>query len=344
MAIHQRVMAFLVGSPGDLINLVAISSVFSYPMIGGRRAYLSKILSYQSDRDVRGRDGLTITNCIPYSEYKGPIDTLIVLSGENEFTAPSEDVIRWIRNRAPHVRRIVSVCVGAFVLAPTGLLDGKRVTTHWHHAAKLAQQYPRLKVDKDRIFIKDGKIYSTAGVTVGIDMALSIVEEDIGHSAVAAIAHTLVLYIRRPGNEPQFSNLLAQQANVSGTPMRDLPAWVKSHLTQKLDVNTLARVVAMSPRTFARQFEVHFRTTPARWVQSLRVEAACVHLSTGQAPLKAISKATGFRDEQALRRAFVQQLVMTPKEYRERFGVLRFSGSHPIGADHPTVGSTAKSA
>jgi transcriptional regulator GlxA family with amidase domain len=114
-------------------------------------------------------------------------------------------VIRWIRNRAPHVRRIVSVCVGAFVLAPTGLLDGKKVTTHWHHAAKLAQQYPRLKVDKDRIFIKDGKIYSTAGVTVGIDMALSIVEEDIGHSAVAAIAHTLVLYIRRPGNEPQFS-------------------------------------------------------------------------------------------------------------------------------------------
>ena len=123
MAIHQRVMAFLVGSPGDLINLVAISSVFSSPMIGGRPAYLSKILSYQSDRELRGRDGLTITNCIPYSEYKGPIDTLIVLSGENEFTAPSEDVIRWIRNRAPHVRRIVSVCVGAFVLAPTGLLD-----------------------------------------------------------------------------------------------------------------------------------------------------------------------------------------------------------------------------
>ena len=131
---------------------------------------------------------------------------------------------------------------------------------------------------------------------------------------------------------------------MSGTPMRDLPAWVKSHLTQKLDVNTLARVVAMSPRTFARQFEVHFRTTPARWVQSLRVEAACVHLSTGQAPLKAISKATGFRDEQALRRAFVQQLVMTPKEYRERCGVLKFSGSNAPPAERRTAGSTAKSA
>jgi transcriptional regulator GlxA family with amidase domain len=344
MPVHQRVMAFLVGSPGDLINLVAISSVFSYPTIGGRQAYLSKILSYQSDREVRGRDGLTITNCIPYSDYAGPIDTLIVLSGENEFAAPSPDVIQWIRSRALHVRRIVSVCVGAFVLAPTGLLDGKRVTTHWHHAAKLAQQYPKLKVEKDRIFIKDGRVYSTAGVTVGIDMALSIVEEDIGRDAVAAIAHTLVLYLRRSGNEPQYSTLLAQQADVSDTPMRDLPAWAKSHLTQKLDVNTLAKVVAMTPRTFARQFELHFRTTPARWIQSLRVEAACAHLSTGQSPLKVIARATGFRDEQALRRAFVQQLVMTPKEYRERFGVLRFNRSYSPSADHKTTGSTAKSA
>lgn len=128
--------------------------------------------------------------------------------------------------------------------------------------------------------------------------------------------------------------------------MRDLPARVKSRLTQKLDVNTLAKAAAMTPRTFARQFELHFRTTPARWVQSLRVEAARVHLSTGQSPLKAIARAAGFRDEQALRRAFVQQIAMTPKEYRDRFGMLRFSGSHSIGPGRGPIpaGSSEKSA
>jgi transcriptional regulator GlxA family with amidase domain len=174
---RPKVIAFLIGSPGDLINLVAISSVFSYPKIGGKPAYLSKILSMQSEREVRGRDGITVTNCVPHSEYMGPIDTLVIVGGESVFTEPSSDVIRWIRRRAGHARRIVSVCVGAFVLARTGLLDGKRVTTHWHHAARLAQQYPKLLVEKNKIFIKDGNIYTTAGVTAGIDMALSIVRK-----------------------------------------------------------------------------------------------------------------------------------------------------------------------
>jgi transcriptional regulator GlxA family with amidase domain len=319
------VIAFLVGSPGDLINLVSISSVFSYPQLEGRPAYQLKFLSTQETREVRGRDGLIVANCIPYSEYVGPIDTLIVVGGEYVATAPSQELIRWVRKRASQVRRIVSVCVGAFIVAPTGLLDGKRVTTHWHHAARLAQQYPKLTVEKDKIFIKDGKVYSTAGVTAGIDMALTIVEEDLGHAEVTAIAHTLVLYVRRPGNEAQYSTLLAQQADVSGTPMRSLPAWAKSRLTQKLDVNTLARAVAMTPRTFARQFELHFKTTPARWVQALRIEAACAHLSAEELPVKTIARLTGFRDEQSLRRAFLQQLSITPSQYRERFGLLKWN-------------------
>lgn len=326
MRIGPRVIAFLVGSPGDLMNLVAISSVFSYPIVQGKPAYLSIILSMQSEREVRGRDGITVANCIPYADYTGPIDTLIILGGENAFTDPSPDVIRWIRRRSAHARRIVSVCVGAFALAPTGLLDGRRVTTHWHHAEKLAKQYPKLLVEKDKIFIKDGNIYTTAGVTAGIDMALSIVEEDIGRAAVASIAHTLVLYVRRPGTEAQYSTLLAQQADVSGTPMRDLPAWATSRLTETLDVNTLAKAVAMTPRTFARQFELHFRTTPARWVQSLRIEAACAYLSAEELPLKAIARLTGFRDEQSLRRAFLQRLGILPKAYRERFGRLKRNG------------------
>lgn len=329
MPARQKTIAILVGSPGDLINLVSIASVFSYPKIDGKPVYVTKILSTQSKNEVQGFGGLTLGNCIPYSEYTGPIDTLVVIGGENAFTPQSPHLINWVRKRAAHVRRLVSVCVGAFILAPTGLLDGKRVTTHWHHAAKLAQHYPKIKVDKDRIYHKDGNIYSTAGATAGIDLALSIVEEDIGHAAAAAIAHTLLLYIRRPSYEPQYSTLLAQQADVSGTRMRDLPAWVKSRLTQKLDVHTLASAVAMTPRTFARQFELHFRTTPARWVQSLRVEAACVHLTTEELPIKAIAKLTGFRDEKSLRRAFAEQAVMGPKEYRQRFGLSRIGGLQP---------------
>ena len=200
------------------------------------------------------------------------------------------------------------------------------MTTHWQHLNKLIEQFPRLLVEKDPIFVKDGKFYTTAGASAGVDMALALIEEDLGHAVAASIARELVLYFRRPGSQAQYSALLAQQADVSGTQMRDLPAWAEARLMKKLDVRTLAKVVAMSPRTFARQFELHFRTTPARWVQSLRVEAARRHLETGHLPLKAIARLAGFRDEQSLRRAFSHQLELTPKKYRERLGALRASG------------------
>jgi len=176
-------------------------------------------------------------------------------------------------------------------------------------------------VERDPIFIKDGKFYTTAGVSAGIDLALALVEEDLGHSAASTVAREIVLFLRRPGSQAQYSSLLAQQEEVDDKRMRDLPAWARSHLARKLDVNTLAKVAAMSPRTFARQFQAQFGTTPARWVQSLRVEAARQHLETVDMPLKRIARLTGFRDEQALRRAFIQQLELTPKEYRDRFGV-----------------------
>ena len=146
-------------------------------------------------------------------------------------------------------------------------------------------------------------------------------EEDLGHSVAATVARDLVLFLRRPGNQAQYSELLAQQEEIEDKRMRDLPAWARSHLARKLDVSTMARVVAMSPRTFARQFQSQFGTTPAKWIQSLRVEAARQHLETVNMPLKRIAPLTGFRDEQALRRAFIKQMSVTPKQYRERFGV-----------------------
>lgn len=313
----------MVASPFELLNLMGPASVFSNPKVNGKQQYTLKILSMQPTSEVQSVGGFTLGNACFYADYVGPIDTLIAIGGEGamiEFHPP--ELIRWLRRRSAHVRRLASVCTGAFMLAAAGLLDGKRATTHWSYIDQLADRYGNLTIERDPIFVKDGKTYTTAGISAGIDLALALVEEDFGHDVAAACARHMVLFLRRPGTQAQYSTLLAQQADVSGTPMRDLPAWAKTRLTQTLDVNTLAKVVAMTPRTFARQFEIHFRSTPARWVQSLRVEAARQHLEAKELPLKAIARNTGFRDEQSLRRAFLQQLSMTPKEYRERFGTI----------------------
>jgi transcriptional regulator GlxA family with amidase domain len=297
------------------------ASVFANAASNGRQHYSLKVLTTEPGGEVTSLGGITIANAALYSEYSGPIDTLIAIGGEGaSLDYHPLELIRWIRKRAPHTRRIASVCTGAFVLAPTGLLDGKRVTTHWRYIEILAQRYRQLLIERDPIFIKDGKVYTTAGVSAGIDLALSLVEEDLGRAEAAAVARHMVLFLRRPGNQAQYSTLLAQQADVGGTRMRDLPAWVNSRLTQKLDVATLATVVSMTPRTFARQFELTFRMTPARWIQSLRVEAARQHIEERDLPFKGIARLVGFREEQSLRRAFIQQFAMTPKEYRERFG------------------------
>jgi transcriptional regulator GlxA family with amidase domain len=204
------------------------------------------------------------------------------------------------------------------------------VATHWLWCDVLQSRYKDLKVERDPIFIKEGKLYTTAGVTAGIDLSLALVEEDLGHAVAAEIARILVLFLRRPGGQSQYSTLLAQQENLEDARMRDLPVWVKAHLTRKLDVQDLAKAAAMSPRTFMRQFKAQFDTTPARWVQSLRVEAAMQHLEDRNMSLSKVARNTGFRDEQALRRALLQQIGLTPKQYRERFGELdRDRGPHP---------------
>ena len=188
-------------------------------------------------------------------------------------------------------------------------------------------------MERDPIFIKQGKFYTTAGVTSGIDLSLALVEEDLGYAAAVAIARTMVLFLRRPGGQSQYSTLLTQQEEIEDVRMRDLPVWVKAHLSQKLDVEDLAKAAVMSPRTFMRQFKAQFDATPARWVQSLRVEAALQLLQDRNTSLNKIARITGFRDEQALRRALLQQVGLTPKEYRARFGELeRDRGLQPTRA------------
>ena len=316
-----RVIAFLTASPFELLDLTGPAAVFSIPSIKGKHNYSLQTLSTTSGSSVRSTMGITIANACKFDQYAGPIDTLIAIGGEGSLEHQSAELLQWLRKRASHVRRVASVCTGAFILAAAGVLDGRRVTTHWRYLDLLIKRYKHLQVERDPIFIKDGKFYTTAGVSAGIDLALALVEEDLGHDVAASVARELVLFLRRPGSQAQYSILLAQQATMSDARMRDLPAHAESRLTHKLDVNTLAAFVAMSPRTFARQFEGNFGTTPARWVRSLRVEGARQHLESRNLSLKEIARVTGFRDEQALRRAFVQQMKTTPKEYRERFGV-----------------------
>jgi len=319
----HRVIAFLVASPFEILDLTGPSSVFERATTNGERHYLIQILSTGSDDTVETAGGMTIGNSRKYSDFAGPIDILIAIGGDGAVVPQSPELSKWLRERAAYTQRVASIGTGAFLLASAGLLDGHRVATHWQWCDLLQSRHKQLKVERDPIFIKEGKIYTTAGVTAGIDLSLALVEEDLGHAAAAAIARTLVLFLRRPGGQAQYSTLLAQQEGIENMRMRDLPVWVRAHLSGKLDVEDLADAAAMSPRTFMRQFKAQFNTTPARWVQSLRVEAAMQHLADRNSSLNRIARITGFRDEQALRRAFLQQIAVTPKQYRERFGELQ---------------------
>src|ERR1700721_2384105 len=318
---RSPIVAFLAASPFELLDLTGPAAVFAYPKLKDTPYYSFQILSTASGDTVKSMGGLSIGDTCKFSEYTGPIDTLVVVGGLGSIGYQPPELVEWLRKRRSGIRRIASVCTGAFILAASGLLDGRRVATHWRYCDLFASRFKNLKVERDPIFIKDGKFYTPAGESAGIDLALALVEEDLGHAVAAAVARDLVLFLRRPGNQAQYSELLAQQEEIEDKRMRDLPAWTRSHLARKLDVSTLAKVVAMSPRTFARQFQSQFGTTPARWVQSLRVESVRQHLESVNMPLKRIARIAGFRDEQALRRAFIQQMSVTPKEYRERFGV-----------------------
>jgi transcriptional regulator GlxA family with amidase domain len=337
---HHPVIAFVVPYPFEILDLTGPVSVFEHAAVNGERYYSIRILSTRSNGAVTTEGGMAIADTCKYSDYEGPIDTLIV-SGDPTVSPQPPELTKWVRERAAHTRRVASTWTGAFLLAGAGLLDGCRVATHWQYCDLLQSRYKNLKVERDPIFIKQGKFYTTAGVTSGIDLSLALVEEDLGYAAAVAIARTMVLFLRRPGGQSQYSTLLAQQEEIEDVRMRDLPVWVKTHLSQKLDVEDLAKAAAMSPRTFMRQFKAQFDATPARWVQSLRVEAALQLLQERNTSLNKIARIAGFRDEQALRRALLQQVGLTPKQYRERFAELeRDRGPQPGQAleASPTLG------
>ena len=325
MGNRQRTIAFLVAQPFEILSLAGPASVFAYANFLANTNYSLKVISTQKSEYAETFGGLKVGDSCYYKDFAGPIDTLIVIGGSGASSSgiQDEELLRWIRRRSAHARRVASVCTGALLLAAAGLLNEKRATTHWRYIKVLADGYSKVLIERHPVFTKDGKYYTTAGVSAGIDLALAFLEEDCGHDGAAMVAREMVLFLRRPGSQAQISTVLAQQEAVTDARLRNLPAWVNARLDQQIDVAALAIAVSMSPRTFARQFFIQFRTTPARWVQSLRVEAAKRMLESQNEPLRAVAKMTGFRDEQALGRAFAQQSSIPPKEYRERFGRAR---------------------
>ena len=252
-----------------------------------------------------------------------PIDTLIVPGVPVDDDAPLQpELVAWLARRAPQVRRVCSVCTGAFYLAAAGLLDGRRATTHWRDAALLARRFPKVEVDADPIFIRDVRdgraVWTSAGVTAGIDLALALIEEDLGHAVAMQAARRLVVFMKRPGGQSQFSAALAAQASAGG-PFEALHSWMAANLRDDLSVDRLAERTRMSPRTFARRYVDEVGRTPATTVAALRLEAASRWLAESRRPLKRIALECGFGSEQNLRRAFVRRFGVLPLDYRERF-------------------------
>ena len=265
---------------------------------------------------VRTSSGLTVVPDRSLADVPDP-DTLVVPGGQGT-RSPDPRLTDWLRAHGPRVRRLVSVCTGAALLAGAGLLDGRRATTHWAYCDRLARDHPAVDVDPDPIYVRDGHVATSAGVTSGIDLALALVEEDLGRDTALTIARHLVVFLRRPGNQAQFSAQLAAQT-ARREPLRELQQWITEHPGADLGVETLAARAGLSPRHFARAFRAETGTTPGRYVDRVRLEHARRLLEDTGDGVEQVSRASGYGTPEGMRRAFVKALGTSPAEYRRRF-------------------------
>jgi transcriptional regulator GlxA family with amidase domain len=250
------------------------------------------------------------------------LDTLIVPGGSG--LRQGDDaarVARWIAARAPRIRRIASVCTGIYGLAPTGLLDGREVATHWAFVDDLQRRFPKLRVDRDALFHKDGRFYTSAGITAGIDLALAMVEEDLGPEAALAVAREMVVYLKRSGGQNQYSEPLRFQVESSDR-FADLVAWIPANLRADLSIDALARRACLSVRQFARAFKERFDVTPAAFVEEARLTEACRRLAARRSTIETVARSVGYASDDAFRRAFERRFGVSPRHYRGRFNLV----------------------
>lgn len=313
-----------------LIALFAPTDVHSLEIAGVRDAFAeaNSHLEQQADYEIvvvsESRDPITTSSGLRVlpeagiADPIGPIDTLIVIGTYSEPPPPSPEVQAWLRERAADARRYGAVCTGAFLLAAAGLLHGRRVTTHWEYADRFAAEHPDTIMERDRIFVRDGPLFTSAGVAASIDLALALIEEDHGRRLALAVARSLVVYLKRPGGQSQFSAQLAAQV-AQRSPIQRVQQWIRDEPAQRRTVRDMARHAGMSERNFARAFSVEARMTPADFLEAVRVDAARRLLEDTRLSLHAIGAAVGFGGATGLRRAFGRHLRVTPRDYRARF-------------------------
>lgn len=304
------------------LEVFATAQALAGSLDHAERGYELLVLS-RDGAPLRTSSGLEIVPHGDFSQTPARFDTLIVAGGIGSRAASLDPAtIEWVADTSKRVRRTASVCTGAFLLASAGLLDGRRATTHWAAASELARLHPAVRVEPEPIFLRDGEIWTSAGVSAGMDLALALVEEDIDREAALAIARHLVLFLRRPGNQAQFSATLASQEPLS-EPLRDTRRHIIENLAGDLSVQALAEHAHMSPRHFARLFRAETGTTPARFVENVRLEAARRALEDSAQPVAVVASSCGFGTPETLRRSFLRALGVGPAEYRRRF--------HPAG-------------
>lgn len=246
-------------------------------------------------------------------------DTLVIAGGKGARQATGDtELAEWIRQASRRARRTTSVCTGAYLLAAAGLLDGRRATTHWNYCDALAEQFPEVRIDPEPVFVRDGDIWTSAGVTAGMDLTLALIEDDLGPEIALAVARMLVVFLKRPGGQAQFSGALSVQ-QATRPALRELQAWIAGHLDEDLSVANLAERAGFSERSFARAFRHEVGLTPAAYVEALRVERARTLLEDGAPTLEAVAQAAGFSSTEVLRRAFHRHIGVSPAEYRGRF-------------------------
>ena len=284
----------------------------------GRPSYDVRLISAGADRAVRV-GGMSLVADASIADADQPVDTLLVAGTPDYVQAySSTDLHAWLRARAPQARRYGSVCTGAFFLGAAGLLDGLHATTHWQHAAELAERFPAAKVVPDQIYVEDGRLYTSAGVTAGIDLALKLIEDDHGRELALLVARRMVVFLKRPGGQSQFSAHLAAQI-ASEDRIQAVQNWILDHLSLDLTLRTLADRAAMSVRNFTRVFFSATGVTPADFVEMARVDAARRLLEDSETPLQRVALRCGFSSPDTMRRAFLRRIGTGPSDYRHRF-------------------------
>jgi transcriptional regulator GlxA family with amidase domain len=314
---NRRIVVVTV-PPVDELDLVGPLQVFnSVNRLAGRPIYAIEVVTSARGLTVDGESGvLTFVARHHFSEIEDASDSVLLVCGLASRSVRDPELSDWLKRKAKEVRRLGAVCVGSFLLAEAGLLNGRRATTHWRFGRELAAQHPKVRVEHDPLWVRDGNIYTSAGISAGIDLALAWVEEDCGPSLAHEAARELVLFLRRPGGQPQLSVSLASQASDMAS-IRELQIWIADHLNARLSLDDLAGRMAMTVRTFERVFTREVGKTPSQYVLQMRVEAARSQLERPNAGLKCVAAAVGFSSVDVMRRAFVRLVGVTPGRYRE---------------------------